>query len=77
MLFREGDNTWAGLTDVDFRVGRFGQLAFTHEGEDYSVQYLPVGMQELACPPELMLAQMIERRTSTTASCRRAAATAR
>ncbi len=58
MLFRAGDNTWAGLTDVNFRVGRFGQLAFTHEGEDYYVQYLPVGMQELVCPPELMLAQM-------------------
>ena len=58
MLFREGDNTWAGLTDVGFRVGRFGQLAFTHEGDDYYVQYLPVGMQEPACPPELMLAQM-------------------
>jgi predicted TIM-barrel fold metal-dependent hydrolase len=58
MLFRAGDNTWAGLTDVNFRVGRFGQLAFTHEGEDYYVQYLPVGMQELACPPEFMLAQM-------------------
>ena len=28
------------------------------DGEDYYVQYLPVGMQELACPPELMLAQM-------------------
>jgi predicted TIM-barrel fold metal-dependent hydrolase len=58
MLFRSGDNTWAGLTDVGFRVGRFGQLGFTWEGEDYYVQYLPVGMQELACPPELMLAQM-------------------
>ena len=58
MLFRAGDNTWAGLTDVGFRVGRFGQLAFTLEGEDYYVQYLPVGMQELVCPPELMLAQM-------------------
>jgi predicted TIM-barrel fold metal-dependent hydrolase len=58
MLFRAGDNTWAGLTDVDFRVGRFGQLAFTWEGDDYYVQYQPVGMQELACPPELMLAQM-------------------
>src|SRR5207237_3433071 len=58
MLFRAGDNTWAGLTDVDFRIGRFGQLAFTFEGEDYFVQYLPVGMQELVCPPELMLAQM-------------------
>src|SRR5581483_415042 len=58
MLFRAGDNTWAGLADVNFRVGRFGQLAFTYEGEDYFVQYLPVGMQELVCPPELMLAQM-------------------
>lgn len=58
MLFRPGENTWAGLTDVNFRVGRFGQLAFTHEGDDYYVQYLPVGMQELVCPPELMLAQM-------------------
>jgi hypothetical protein len=26
MLFRPDDNTWAGLTDVGFRVGRFGQL---------------------------------------------------
>jgi predicted TIM-barrel fold metal-dependent hydrolase len=58
MLFRAGDSTWAGLTDVGFRVGRFGQLCFTHEGEDYFVQYMPVGMQELACPPELMIAQM-------------------
>jgi predicted TIM-barrel fold metal-dependent hydrolase len=58
MLFRAGDNTWAGLTDVNFRAGRFGQLAFTYEGEDYYVQYLPVGMQDLVCPPELMLAQM-------------------
>ena len=58
MLFRSGDNTWDGLTDVGFRVGRFGQLVFTWDGEDYYVQYLPVGMQELACPPELMLAQM-------------------
>lgn len=58
MLFRAGDNTWAGLTDVNFRVGRFGQLAFSHEDDDYYVQYLPVGMQELVCPPELLLAQM-------------------
>lgn len=58
MLFRAGDNTWSGLTDVGFRVGRFGQLSFTHEGEDYYVQYLPVGMQELVCPPEMLIAQM-------------------
>lgn len=58
MLFRAGDNSWEGLTDVSFRAGRFGQLAFTFEGEDYYVQYLPAGMQELVCPPELLLAQM-------------------
>jgi predicted TIM-barrel fold metal-dependent hydrolase len=59
MLSRRGDNTWAGLADVGFRVGRYGQLAFTYEGDDYYVQYMPVGMQELVCPPELMIAQMV------------------
>ena len=58
MLFRQGDNTWAGLADVDFRVGSYGQLAFTYEGEDYYVQYMPVGMQEIVCPPDFLLAQM-------------------
>ena len=58
-LFRAGDEGWTGLADVNFRVGRFGQLEFTHEGEDYAVQYMPVGMQEQVAPPELMLAQMM------------------
>ncbi|MFL4974312.1 MAG: hypothetical protein ACJ8DK_16715 [Microvirga sp.] len=58
MLFRSGDDTWSGLTDVGFRVGRYGQLQFTFEGEDYAVQYMPVGMQEIEAPPELMIAQM-------------------
>ncbi len=58
-LFRAGEESWSGLNDVDFRVGRFGQLEFTHEGEDYGVQYMPVGMQEQVAPPELMLAQMM------------------
>ena len=58
MLFREGDNTWAGLTDVAFRVGPFGQLQFTHEFEDYAVQYMPVGMQTIESSPEFMIAQM-------------------
>lgn len=59
ILFDPEDNTWAGLADVDFRVGRFGQLAFTWEGEDYYVQYMPVGMQNIECPPEFMIAQMV------------------
>jgi predicted TIM-barrel fold metal-dependent hydrolase len=58
-LFRVGDESWSGLADVDFRIGRFGQLEFTHEGEDYGVQYMPAGMQEMVAPPELMLAQMM------------------
>ncbi len=59
MLFRPGDNTWAGLTEVGFRVGCNGQLAFTWEGEDYYVQYMPVGMQEIVCSPDFMIAQMV------------------
>lgn len=52
------DMGWSGLRDVDFRVGRYGQLEFTVDGEDYYVQYMPVGMQEMVAPPDLMLAQM-------------------
>jgi predicted TIM-barrel fold metal-dependent hydrolase len=59
MLFRAGDDTWAGLTDVGFRVDRYGRLAFAWEGEDYYVQYMPVGMQDIVCPPDFMIAQMI------------------
>jgi len=58
LLFREGDNSWAGLKDVNFRVGIYGQLDFTLDGDDYYVQYMPVGMQQIVAPPELMLAQL-------------------
>lgn len=58
-LFRPDDNSWAGLTDVGFRVGRFGQLQFTQDGEDYAVQYMPVGMQAIESPPEFLIAQMM------------------
>jgi hypothetical protein len=44
---------------VNLRVGRFGQIEFTaDDGEDYYVQYMPVGMQDYVAPPELALAQM-------------------
>src|SRR3981081_4891934 len=33
-LFRAGDEGWTGLADGDFRGGRFGQLEFTHGGEE-------------------------------------------
>jgi hypothetical protein len=59
MLFRPHDNTWAGLNDVGFRVGPYGRLEFTHEGESYAMQYMPVGMQRIESPPAFMVAQMI------------------
>ncbi|MBI1778912.1 MAG: amidohydrolase [Proteobacteria bacterium] len=59
VLARPDDNTWAGLTDVNFRVGRHGQLVYTWEGDDYYFQYMPVGMQKIACPPDFLIAQMI------------------
>jgi len=58
LLFRQGDNGWSGLKDVSFRPGNYGRLHFTVEGEEYCSQYMPVGMQQIEAPPELMLAQM-------------------
>ncbi len=58
VLFREDDNAWSGLREVNFRVGNFGRLDFTIDGEDYHSQYMPVGMQQIVAPPELMSAQM-------------------
>ena len=58
LLFEPGRNGWSGLKDVDFRVGNYGRLDFTIDGEDYHSQYMPVGMQQIVAPPELMLAQM-------------------
>src|SRR5260370_39977879 len=54
MLFREGDNSWAGLKDVDFRGRNYGRLEFTSDGEDYHSQYMPVGLQQIGAPPEMM-----------------------
>lgn len=57
-LLHPADKSWNGLGQVDFRVGRYGQLEFSVGGEDYYVQYMPVGMQNIESPPEHMLAQM-------------------
>lgn len=57
-LFKEGRNGWSGLNDVNFRVGHNGRLDFTIDGEDYHSQYMPVGMQRIVAPPEMLVAQM-------------------
>jgi hypothetical protein len=58
VLFRADNNAWSGLKDVNFRVGQFGRLDFTIDGEECHSQYMPVGMQQIVAPPELMIAQM-------------------
>jgi predicted TIM-barrel fold metal-dependent hydrolase len=58
-LFRPGTNGWSGLRDdIDFRVGPYGRIEFTVEGEDHYVQYMPVAMAEIESTPEFMLTQM-------------------
>jgi predicted TIM-barrel fold metal-dependent hydrolase len=52
------DFSLGGLTEVDFRGGDFGKLAWTSSGDDLSLQYLPPTLTRLHAPPELMIAQM-------------------
>ncbi len=47
-----------GQMDVNFRVGKFGRLEWTKDGEDYWIQYMPVGLQDMNASPEFALAQM-------------------
>src|SRR5579871_480189 len=57
-LLQPGNTAWSGLRDLDIRVGRFGRVEFTADGEEYFVQYMPVAMQTIESPPDYMLAQM-------------------
>lgn len=50
---------WKDLADVGLRVGRFGQMEFTVDGEDYVVQYMPTNMQSIESSPEFMIASMM------------------
>ncbi len=77
LLFREGDNTWTGLKDVDFRIGRNGRLEFMHEGEEYAIQYMPVGMQTIEVSARIHDRADALRGRRSLPSCRRAADTAR
>jgi hypothetical protein len=48
----------ASLANANFRVGRFGRLEWTLDGDDYYLQFFPPSLQELASPPEFILQQM-------------------
>lgn len=54
-----GDNDGISfLPDVNFRIGRFGRLEFTHGGENYYIQWMPPTMENMGSKAELMIAQM-------------------
>ena len=57
LLVGEGDGvSW--LPQVDFRIGRLGQVEFTHGGEDYYFQWLVPSLSDLSFPPEYLIAHM-------------------
>ena len=47
---------WDDLADVDFRVGR-SPARYTVAGEDYFLQYMPVGMRSWRGSGRVMLAR--------------------
>jgi predicted TIM-barrel fold metal-dependent hydrolase len=58
-LFRAGTNAWDGLRDdIEFRIGPYGRIEFTIEGEDHYVQYMPAAMAQIESTPESMITQM-------------------
>ena len=57
LLMPAGDGI-ADMPDVDFRVAGHGQLECTVDGEDYYLQWYPCWFQDMAAPPELMIAYM-------------------
>ena len=58
-LYRHGDESWEGLyDDIKFRIGPYGRIEFTVEGEDYYIQYMPVAMMQIESTPEFMISQM-------------------
>jgi predicted TIM-barrel fold metal-dependent hydrolase len=58
-LYRPGTTTWDGLRDdIDFRVGPYGRIEFTVDGEDHYVQYMPAAMAQIESTPESMITQM-------------------
>ncbi len=46
------------IPDLNFRIGRFGKLEFTHENEDYYIQWYPADFENMSISPELMISQM-------------------
>lgn len=48
----------SSLSDVNFRVGRFGRFEWTAGGEELYLQFFPPSLQAMESPAEFMLQQM-------------------
>jgi len=44
--------------DVNFRIGKFGKLEYTKNGEEYYTQWMPPTLPDLSSSAEYMVAQM-------------------
>lgn len=47
-----------GALDVSFRVGRYGRLEWTKDGEDYYLNLYGPTLQDMTAPPAYILAEM-------------------
>jgi predicted TIM-barrel fold metal-dependent hydrolase len=48
----------SSLTDVGFRVGKYGRVEWEANGEELYLQYMPPLLADMTSPPELLLALM-------------------
>ena len=57
LLMPSGDAI-ADMPDVDMRIGQYGQLECTVDGEEYYLQWYPCWFRDMTAPPELMVTNM-------------------
>ena len=57
VLVGEGDGI-SRLPNVDFRIGRYGRVEFTIDGEDYYYQLFTPSLWDNSCPADYMITQM-------------------
>jgi len=59
IYYRPGGRSWSDMReDINFSVGPNGRVEFIIDGEIHYVQYMPVDMAEIECPPQLIRSQM-------------------
>ena len=58
LLFDGVHDGISGLSNIDLRPGRWGRLEWSHDGEDYYIQWMPPMMSWIEAPPEMLIAFM-------------------